>query len=68
MKLRFEPDLEHAAIEAICDLFSGQEIRRTEFTVTRNALGDQAALEFAQRDLGTGNRLQLLDGEVLANR
>src|SRR3546814_16546965 len=37
MKLHFEPDLDyqHTAIEAVCDLFRGQEINRTEFTVTR---------------------------------
>jgi type III restriction enzyme len=36
MKRHFEPDLDyqHTAIEAVCDLFRGQEICRTEFTVT----------------------------------
>ena len=36
MKLHFEPNLDyqHAAIESVCDLFRGQEICRTEFTVT----------------------------------
>ena len=36
MKLHFEGDLPYqaAAIEAVCDLFRGQEICRTEFTVT----------------------------------
>ena len=36
MKLHFEPNLDyqHAAIEAVCDLFRGQETCRTEFTVT----------------------------------
>lgn len=35
MKLHFEPDLDYqrTAIEAVCDLFRGQEINRTEFTV-----------------------------------
>jgi type III restriction enzyme len=69
MKLHFEPDLDyqHAAIEAVCDLFRGQEICRTEFTVTRDALGAQPSLAFAQSELGIGNRLELLDDEVLAN-
>ncbi len=69
MKLHFEPDLpyQHQAIEAVCDLFRGQEICRTEFTVTRDALGGQHALAFAQSDLGVGNRLTLLDDEVHAN-
>ncbi len=36
MKLQFEHNLDYqlAAIDAVCDLFSGQEICRTEFTVT----------------------------------
>ena len=41
MKLHFEPNLDYQlqAIEAVCDLFRGQEICRTEFTVTRDAAG-----------------------------
>ena len=36
MKLHFESNLDYqlAAIEAVCDLFRGQEICRSEFTVT----------------------------------
>ncbi|MFC2056849.1 type III restriction-modification system endonuclease [Chloroflexota bacterium] len=69
MKLQFEPNLDyqHDAIEAVCDLFRGQEVCRTEFTVTRDALSPQLAMAFAQNDLGIGNRLQLLDDEMLAN-
>ena len=34
MKLHFEPDLDFQlqAIEAVCDLFRGQEVCRSEFT------------------------------------
>lgn len=69
MKLHFEPDLDYqlTAIEAVCDLFRGQEICRTEFTVTRDALALQQSLAFAQNDLGIGNRLTLLDEELLKN-
>ncbi len=69
MKLHFEPNLDyqHTAIESVCDLFRGQEICRTEFTVTRDALSTQQALPFAQNDLGIGNRLHLLDDEILGN-
>ena len=86
MKLQFEPDLDYqlAAIEAVCDLFRGQEINRTEFTVTRRArppadASGQVALDLgaftsAQGELGLvetergiGNRLTLLDEEILAN-
>jgi type III restriction enzyme len=69
MKFHFEPDLDyqHTAIESVCDLFRGQEICRTEFTVTRDATAAQQTLAFAQSDLGIGNRLQLLDDELLTN-
>ena len=69
MKLRFDPDLDFQlqAVEAVCDLFRGQEICRTEFTVTRNRTDPQERLAFAQNDLGVGNRLSLLDDEILAN-
>src|ERR1017187_8106277 len=69
MRLHFEPNLDyqHTAIESVCDLFRGQETCRTEFTVTRDALAAQQTLAFAESDLGIGNRLQLLDDELLAN-
>ena len=69
MKLHFEPNLDFQlqAIEAVCDLFRGQEICRTEFTVTREATEHQAQLAFAENDLGIGNRLTLLDDEILKN-
>lgn len=69
MKLHFEPNLDFQlqAIEAICDLFRGQEICRTEFTITRGAAEHQAHLAFAEDDLGIGNHLTLLDDEILKN-
>lgn len=69
MKLQFEPNLDYQlqAIESVCDLFRGQEVCRTEFTVTRDALAAQMALAFAQSELGIGNRLQLLDDDILKN-
>lgn len=69
MKLHFEANLDyqHAAIESVCDLFRGQEICRTEFTVTRDATAAQQTMTFAQSELGIGNRLQLLDDEILEN-
>ncbi len=69
MKLHFDPNLDFQlqAIEAVCDLFRGQEVCRTEFTVTREAAVRQASLAFAENDLGVGNRLTLLDDEILRN-
>src|SRR5262249_54265458 len=69
MKLHFEPDLDYQlqAIEAVCDLFRGQEICRTECTVARDPGDAQMRLGFAQNDLGIGNRLTLLDDELMKN-
>lgn len=65
MKLHFESDLDYQqqAIAAVADLFHGQEICRTEFTVTR---ANELALESPDAK-GIGNRLTLLDEEVLSN-
>jgi type III restriction enzyme len=70
MKLHFESSLDYQleAIEAVCDLFRGQEICRTEFTVTmKPELAGPLNLPASESDLGVGNRLTLLDDEVLRN-
>ena len=89
MKLHFEDPFtndavgyQKAAIEAVADLFRGQEINRTEFTVTRRALPErsgqsnlelgsflssQGQLGLVESELGIGNRLTLLDDEIFAN-
>jgi len=81
MKLHFESNLDYQlqAIEAVCDLFRGQEVCRTEFTVTMRAptpVGsdlfpgtqpEQMTLGMAESDLGVGNRLTLLDDELHKN-
>ncbi|HFH3188271.1 type III restriction-modification system endonuclease [Pseudomonas aeruginosa] len=85
MKLHFEPDLDYQlqAIEAVCDLFRGQEQCRTEFTVTmklpqpatdlfssqegHGSQPEQMTLGMAETDLGVGNRLTLLDDQLLHN-
>ena len=69
MKLHFESDLDYqlAAIESVCDLFRGQEICRSEFTVTLDSTEVQRRFAFQQNDLGIGNRLTLLDDEILRN-
>ena len=68
MKLRFEPNLDFQlqAVDAVCDLFRGQETCRTEFTVTRSRFNPQQ-LAFMPNALGVGNQLTLSDDEVLAN-
>ena len=69
MKFHFEPNLDYQlqAIEAVCDLFRGQEVCHTEFTVTTITADAQAGLGFTESDLGTGNRLSLPDDQILAN-
>lgn len=69
MKLHFEPNLDYQlqAIEAVCDLFKGQETCRTEFTVVKDVRDKQTRFTFAQHDLGVGNRLWLHEDEVLEN-
>ena len=69
MKLHFEPNLDYQihAIDAVCDLFRGQEICRTEFTVTQNLVGGQQSLAFPENSHGVGNRLTLLDDALLKN-
>ena len=55
MKLHFEPNLDYqkAAIESVADLFRGQEINRTEFTVTRRPMAERTG----QTDLDLGGFL-----------
>lgn len=84
MKLHFEPDLDYQleAIESVCDLFRGQEICRSEFTVVfrdptntpydedlfpESAPPQQLGLGTVESDLGIGNRMNLLDEELLKN-
>jgi type III restriction enzyme len=69
MKFHFEANLDFQlqAIEAVCDLFRGQEVCRTEFTVIRDPADPQQRMSFAENDLGVGNRLTLLDDELLKN-
>ena len=69
MKLHFEPNLDYQlqAIESVCDLFRGQEICRTEFTVTMKLPDQQLTLGVADTDKGLGNRLTLVDDQLLDN-
>lgn len=69
MKLHFESDLDYQqeAIEAVVDIFRGQETMQTEFTVTMNPKSEFFDQEHMQTDLGIGNRLELLDDEILKN-
>lgn len=72
MKLHFESDLPYQAeaIEAVCDLFLGQEVCRSVFTVTAQALNDSGQQSFEGKQFtaegGIGNALQLIVDEELS--
>ncbi len=70
MKLHFEDSLDYqqAAVKSVIDLFKGHEINRTEFTVTQSSSNTrQGSLGFIESELGIGNKLELLDDEILEN-
>jgi type III restriction enzyme len=70
MKLHFEDDLDYqkSAIESVVNLFKGQEISRSEFTVTfRPESTPNMSLGMEESQLGIGNRLLLVDEEIEDN-
>lgn len=70
MKLHFEDHLDYqkSAIESVVSLFKGQEISRSEFTVTfRPESGANMSLGMEESQLGIGNRLLLVDEEIEEN-
>jgi len=66
MKLQFEPNLDYQleAIASITDLFEGQEVCQSHFSVP---LFDEKGLYAKETEFGYGNKLQLLDEEILEN-
>ena len=71
MKLHFEDNLDYQkdAIESVVSLFKGQEISRSEFTVTfqPGSGPNLSLLGMEESQLGIGNRLLLVDEEVEEN-
>ena len=69
MKIQFDPDLDfqHEAIDSIVDIFEGQETCQTNFTVAPLLQEEGWLAGMDQNDLGIGNRLRLLDEDILKN-
>ena len=69
MKFKFDPNLDYQrdAINAIVDIFDGQETCQTNFTVAPLKLEEGLITGFDQNDLGIGNRLRLLDEDIHKN-
>ena len=69
MKLRFESDLDFQlrAIEAVCDLYRGQDTREARGHVLSSNAAWDAQSVFAHENGGVVNHCDLTDAEILAN-
>ena len=69
MKFQFDPNLDFQmeAVQAVTDIFKGQEICRTNFTVVPLKHEDHKDLTLASETMGFGNRLRLTGDEVFEN-
>lgn len=69
MKLQFNAELDYQqdAINAVAGIFEGQDTLQTNFTVAQLNQGSQADMFATQTELGIGNKLGLLDDELLDN-
>jgi len=64
MKIKFNPDLDfqNKAIDSITGIFEGQEVGNSRFTVSASKDRDMF-----ESEVGVGNRLKLLDEDILSN-
>lgn len=64
MKIKFVSDQQYQidAVNSIVNIFEGQKVRKSDFTIT---FSDELSL--IQTELGIGNKLDLLDDELLTN-
>jgi type III restriction enzyme len=68
MKIQFDSNLDYQdrAINSIVEIFEGQEVCQSNFSVvTHGAKGQRTINDL--NDLGIGNRLELLEDEIIAN-
>ena len=68
MKIQFDSNLEYQdrAINSIVEIFEGQEVCQSNFSVVTHVAKGQRTINDLN-DLGIGNRLELLEDEILAN-
>ncbi|TCK58424.1 type III restriction-modification system endonuclease [Seleniivibrio woodruffii] len=69
MKIQFDPHLDYQrqAIDSIVDIFEGQEMCQTNFTVAPLTYTAANVAPVTESNLGIGNRLKLLDDDILRN-
>lgn len=67
MTLKFESHLEYQdeAVNSICDIFEGEEIFRSNFSITP-VKGEESAL-FQRATIGIGNSIKMIEEDMLAN-
>ena len=61
----YDLDYQLDAIESVCDLFSGQDESRSEFTIAHDLVDEQPGLE--ETEFGIGNLLTLPDDQLIRN-
>lgn len=68
MKIKFEEDLDYQidAINSVIDIFNGQKITKSQFTIEKTNTG-QMKLGSIENELGIGNNLILLPEEIEEN-
>lgn len=69
MKIKFDPNQNHQrrAWESAVDIFEGQELNKTTFSMPSLAASEFEATLTNQTDKGFGNRLRLLNEEIQDN-
>ena len=69
MKIQFDSNLDYQdrAISSIVDIFEGQEVCQSNFSVVTHGVKGQRTINDLN-DLGIGNRLELLDDEILVDK
>ena len=69
MKIQFEDDLDFQleAIDAVCDLFAGQEKGYSSFAVRAPLRTNSESLTSSESELGAGNQIGLSDADLLDN-
>lgn len=67
MTLKFESNLEYQddAVNSICDIFEGEEIFQSNFSITP-IKGEESAL-FQRATIGIGNSIKMIEEDMLAN-
>jgi type III restriction enzyme len=69
MKIQFNPNLnfQKEAISSITDIFKGQEVCQTNFTVAPLKNPSQSTIGKINNEGGVGNKLELLDEDISEN-